>query len=121
MRKILLYGIDEIRIKGIIDIASSYSKEIHIVKNNELKEKVLYILEKQTDTNIDEEPVLNMELCMFAGFDKESIFAFIDDMKKTSFKRPVFATVTQNNLEWEFERVLVDVNKEHIEMQKNNK
>ncbi|MGB5822434.1 MAG: DUF3783 domain-containing protein [Proteocatella sp.] len=121
MKKILLYGIDETRIRGIIDIASSYSKEIHVVKNSELKEKVLDILDKQTNTNIDEAPVLGMELCMFAGFDRESIFGFIEDMKKTSIRRPVFATVTQNNLEWEFERVLVDVNKEHIEMQKMNK
>lgn len=121
MKKILLYGIDEIRAQKIVDIALTYSKEIHIVKNSELKDSILDILNRQTNMDMEKEHAINMELCMFAGFDKENIFEFIDDMKKISIKRPVFATVTQNNLEWEFEKVLVDVNKEHVEMQKMNK
>ena len=120
MKKILLYGIDQQRISTISGIASVMSDELHVVKNQELSEKVIDILEKEAHPHFTEEPVRNLELCMFAGFDREGIFTFIEELRKTGIRRPVFATVTANNLEWNFEKVLVDVNQEHIEMQKMN-
>jgi len=120
MKKILLYGIDEQRLNVISGITPTFCDEVHVVKNNELSEKVIDILEKESNPDFSEEPLNKLELCMFAGFDKSGIFEFIDVIKKTGIKRPVFATVTSNNLEWSFERVLVDVNEEHIEMQNMN-
>ncbi len=120
MKKILVYGIDEQRLGVISGIASNFCDEVHFVKNSELSERVIDILEKEADPKFSEQPLNELELCMFGGFDRESIFEFIDMMKETGIKRPVFATVTSNNLEWDFERVLVDVNQEHIEMQKMN-
>ena len=47
MKKILLYGIDQQRISTISGIASGMSDELHVVKNQELSEKVIDILEKE--------------------------------------------------------------------------
>lgn len=118
MKKILLYGLDEIRAEVVCKIAKKYTENIHVVKNAELEETVIDILEKESDFSFDEIPLKKLDLCMFAGFDKDNIFKFIDDLKKTEIKRPVFATVTQNNLQWKFEKVLLDVNQEHLEMTK---
>lgn len=118
MKKILLYGIDKNRADIILDTAKNYTDSIHIVKNAELDEIVLDILEKESDVSFESSNKLELELCMFAGFDRESVFGFIDKLKETQIKRPVFATVTQNNLQWKFEKVLLDVNQEHLEMTK---
>lgn len=118
MKKILLYGIDKNRVDIISKIAQSYTGNIHIVKNRELEEKVIDILEKESDLNLENKREKELELCMFAGFDKDSIFGFIDELRNTGINRPVFATVTQNNLQWQFQKVLVDVNEEHLEMTK---
>ena len=67
MKKILLYGIDQQRISTISGIASELSDELHVVKNQELSEKVIEILEKEAHPHFTEEPVRNLELCMFAG------------------------------------------------------
>ncbi len=118
MKKILLYGIDKNRADIILDTAKNYTDSIHIVKNAELDEIVLDILEKESDFSFEVFNELQLELCMFAGFDRESVFGFIDKLKETQIKRPVFATVTQNNLQWKFSKVLLDVNQEHLEMTK---
>lgn len=118
MKKILLYGIDKNRADIILDTAKNYTDSIHIVKNAELDEIVLDILEKESDVSFESSNKLELELCMFAGFDKDAVFGFIDKLKETQIKRPVFATVTQSNLQWKFEKVLLDVNQEHLEMTK---
>lgn len=118
MKKILLYGIDQNRAEVILKTAQSYTGNIHIVKNDELDTKVIDILEKESDFSFEASNKIKLELCMFAGFDRDSVFGFIDKLRATQIKRPVFATVTQNNLQWKFEKVLVDVNQEHLEMTK---
>lgn len=117
MKKILLYGIDEEVLKILLSILKNTTDKIHLVKNDELEEVLFNLLEREENIEF-EEPKYNMSLCLFAGYQREEVFNIIDDIKRYKIKRPVFAMVTKQNINWKIGRILVDTNQDHIEMNK---
>lgn len=116
MKKVLLYGIEDERLEVIAPIIKNINSQLHIIKNSELDDIVIDILEKDCDLENESFKILKMDVCMFAGFSKEEIFKVIDTLKEIDIKRPVFATATQTNLNWEIGKLILDVNREHAEM-----
>ncbi len=115
MKKILLYGIKQENIMKIVPILQDSGARVHLLKNHELHEILLDVLESEERFEY-EEPEYAMSLCLFAGYNKEEIFQVIGKMTEEKIEKPVFATVTQKNIDWKIGRLLVDVNQEHIEM-----
>ena len=115
MKKILFYGISIEDISCITSILNKDEDDVHLIKNNELNEFLLDVLKKES--NIDfESPEYNMSLCLFSGYTREEVFDIIDKVKKLNIKRPVFAVVTDININWKIGSILVDVNRDHMEM-----
>ncbi len=117
MKKVLLYGLDGENLAEIKNIFEERETRVHLLKNQELHEVLLNVLEKEESHEL-EAPEYPMTLCLFAGYTKDEIYEVIGTMTEKNLKKPVFATVTKNNIEWKIGRLLVDVNEEHIEMQK---
>ncbi len=117
MKKNLLYGISQENLMKIVPILQDQGARVHLLKNDELNEILLDVLEK-TETFEFEEPKYPMSLCLFAGYSRGEIYEVIDALTSEKIKKPVFATVTEKNLSWQVGRILVDVNQEHLEMQR---
>lgn len=117
MKKILLYGLDQQKLMQIVPVLQDSGARVHLLKNKELHEELLSVLESE-ETFEYEDPDYEMTLCLFAGYSKDEIYEVIDRLTQLGVKKPVFATVTSKNIHWKIGRLLVDVNQEHIEMQR---
>lgn len=115
MKKVLLYGVDKTRIDIVKPIFEDTGAIIHLLRNIELHNTLIDVLESDVNL-ILEEPEYNMNICIFAGYERKEIFDTIDRLKELKIKLPVFATVTKNNLNWKIGRILVDTNQEHEEL-----
>lgn len=117
MKKVLLYGMDDETSRDVQKIFEERETRVHFLKNQELHEVLLDVLEREESLEM-EMPEYPMTLCLFAGYSKDEIYEVIGAMTDRRLKKPVFATVTKNNIAWKIGRLLVDVNEEHIEMQR---
>ena len=117
MKKVLLYGMDDETSRDVQKIFEERKTRVHFLKNQELHEVLLDVLEREESLEM-EMPEYPMTLCLFAGYSKDEIYEVIGAMTDRRLKKPVFATVTKNNIAWKIGRLLVDVNEEHIEMQR---
>lgn len=115
MKKILLYGIVEENLIKISKIFQDQNVKVHWLKNRELHQELLEVLESGECLDY-EEAEYPMSLCLFAGYSKDDIYDTIAKIGELKIEKPVFATVTQKNIHWKIGRLLVDVNQEHIEM-----
>lgn len=118
MKKVLIYGVEKNVLDALIPVFDEEAI-LHFIKNFELEELLLDVLEKEADSEY-EEADYKMTICIFAGHSREEVFATIDRIKLQNIKRPVFAMVTKNNINWKIGRILVDANQDHIEMNKGN-
>lgn len=117
MKKVLLYGINRENLMVMTPIIRESGAAVHLLKNEELHKVLLDVLESEESFEI-EDPKYPMTLCLFAGFNKEEIYGVIGEFTKVNVQKPVFATVTQNNINWKVGQVMTDVNQEHAEMTK---
>lgn len=117
MKKVLLYGLSEATMQELTVLLEELGALVHWLKNEELHEVLLSVLEKD-EAQCYESPKYPMTVCIFAGYDKDGIYEVIDHIRAAGLQRPVFATVTKNNIRWKIGQLITDVNMEHAEMQK---
>lgn len=120
MKKILLYGLDQKRLMKVVPVLQDSGASVHLLKNEELHKELLSVLESEESFEY-EDPDYEMTLCLFAGYSKDEIYEVIAQLTQLGIKKPVFATVTEKNIHWKIGRLLVDVNQEHVEMQRITK
>lgn len=117
MKKVLIYGVEKEVLNSLMPIFNEDSASLHFIKNFELEEILLDVLEKEANSDY-EKPDYKMTICIFASYSREEVFHTIDKIKLLDIQRPVFAMVTKNNISWKIGRILVDANQDHIEMNK---
>lgn len=115
MKKVLLYGLDQDSTQKLQSIFEGLDTKVHFLKNEDLHKTLIEVLEA-AEEDLYEAPNYKMTVCIFAGYDKDGIYAAIDRIKEAGLPRPVFATVTQNNINWKIGALVTDVNQEHMEM-----
>lgn len=117
MKKVLLYGLDQGNTLKLGSIFEELDTRVHFLKNEDLHKTLIEVLESDEE-DLYEAPIYNMTVCIFAGYSKDQIYEAIDKIKGEGLRRPVFATVTQNNINWKIGALITDVNQEHMEMMK---
>ena len=117
MAKVLLYNINEdYDIDKFKELASSKDIEVILVGKDDMDQHVGYLLGfdgfKKLDQDLEEDPSLDFPFILFAGFERDQLFDFLDHMRDNGLAIQHKAGETENNVRWTLRELLIENDKE---------
>ena len=117
MTKVLLYNVkDDYDLEKFTKLASAKDIDIIQVSKDEIDQKVGYLLGEdgyeKSDEKLGEDPSLDFDFVLFAGFDRDLLFDFLDEMRENGLAIQHKAGETVNNVKWTLRELLTENDKE---------
>lgn len=117
MAKVLLYNINEdYDIDKFKELASSKDIEVILVGRDDIDQHVGYLLGfdgfKKLGQDLEEDPSLDFPFILFAGFERDQLFDFLDHMRDNGLAIQHKAGETENNVRWTLRELLIENDKE---------
>lgn len=126
IHKILIYGYTQEERKDLGDfLQKSNEDDYMIIEKFLLDNKVEDFLGDQwTRNSIDYDSNSNypdIKFMLLCGFSQKEIHDFLNKFKEYQVQRPLMATLTSTNKNWQFKNLIKDVYQEHLIMSKKFK
>lgn len=117
MAKVLLYNIkDDYDIEKFNELANSKDIGIIRVEKDEIDQHVGYLLGfegyEKRNHKLENDPSLDFPFILFAGFERDQLFEFLDLMRENKLTIQHKAGETHNNVKWTLRELLIENDKE---------
>ena len=117
MAKVLLYNIkDDYDIEKFNELANSKDIGIIRVEKDEIDQHVGYLLGlegyERRNHKLEEDPSLDFPFILFAGFERDQLFEFLDLMRENNLTIQHKAGETHNNINWTLRELLIENDRE---------
>lgn len=117
MTKVLLYNIKkDYDIEKFKELADSKDIEIIRVEKDDIDQNIGYLLGfdgyKKNDKDLKFDASLDFPFILFAGFDRDQLFEFLDLMRENGLAIQHKAGETENNVKWTLRELLTENDKE---------
>ena len=117
MTKVLLYNIKkDYDIEKFKDLTDSKDIEIIRVEKDDIDQRIGYLLGfdgyEKNDKDLEFDASLDFPFILFAGFDRDQLFEFLDLMRENGLAIQHKAGETENNVKWTLRELLTENDKE---------
>lgn len=123
-KKILTYGFDKDseRYKKILELSKKFNIDVIEASENELNEKVGYLmgLSEYEKSNKENSHNKEIEFLMFSDFDRKKLSDFLVTLKNEGVTVPHKSVITKMTKDWSLIELLDHIEDEHRVMQKFN-
>lgn len=126
IHKILIYGYNQEERKILGDFLQKSNEDDYMIIEKFLLDNTVEDLLgiEWTKKNIDYESnstYPDVKFMLLCGFSQKEIHDFLDKFKQYEIQRPLMATLTPTNKNWQLKDLIKDVYKEHMIMSKKLK
>lgn len=121
MKKVLLYLGNQVF--DYNDVISFLNEEniLYTIVSDENKEDIIGDLLITNETNIKISSLFPINFILFAGMNKDEVFAIIQKMQNLNISFSHKAMLTENNIKWNLQALLEEMEEEHAFMLTYNK
>lgn len=117
MAKVLIYNIKkDYDIDKFDEIAKANNIEVKKVGKEDIDQVIGYLIGfpgfKENEEKNDFDPNLDFTFILFAGFERDELFNFLDLMRENNLSIAHKASETNNNINWTLRELLIENDKE---------
>jgi hypothetical protein len=126
VHKILIYGYTQEERKDLGDFLNKSNEDEYMIVEkfllNNTPEDLLSDAWSKKDIDFDSNSNYpDVKFMLLCGFSQKEIHDFLDKFKQHGAQRPLMATLTPTNINWQLKNLIKDVYQEHMLMSKKFK
>lgn len=117
-KMVMVYGYTDDELKNVVEFLETGELPYRTITSDLTGLTIEQLLHNEAVSSKPEK-LFAQRVMVLGGFSEQLLHQFLANLKQTSFKRPIIATITPTSMKWTFAHLVKELTLEHMEMQRH--